>query len=255
MSVGSYGEYSNPMPHISAQSSRRYPGSLIVRTHPINDLHIDSVHWSDIADQLLGKKISSISSADSISFEKATTVHTACHVALQALSLSSLRESGFPLEAPSSSATILNNVALPALRDTIAERLTAGATVSEELLVVGLLQFVPVSARAAFVAAYCPTSSVEESIQIATQALAATTSDRSVPEQYQKLSEISDEIVALTHHVKSHQLMAAHLCMPSDGAQIRKSGYAMNDFLNTRTNTSAHVRIVNRGKVLESLGW
>lgn len=243
------------MSNLSAESPRRYSGSLIVRSHPINDLHIDSVHWSDIAGQLLGKKISSIGSTDTISFEKATTVHTAWHVALQALSLSSLRESGFPLEAPSSRATILNNVALPALRDTIAERLTAGAAVSEELLVVGLLQFMPVAARAAFVAAYCPTSSIEESIQISTQALGVTSLGHSIPEQYQKLPEVSDEIVALTHHVKSHQLMAAHLCMPADGAQIRKSGYAMNQFLDTRTTTSAHARIANRGKVLESLGW
>ena len=55
-------------------------------------------------------------------------------------------------------------------------------------------------------------------------------------------------------NVKSHQIMVAHLCSPTEGAEFRKSAYVMNETLNARKSTSAFQRIANRGAVLETIG-
>lgn len=244
-------EYPSFMSPVIADAPRRHTGSLIVRSRPAQDFHVDHASWEDIARLMRGQEFSFETSPFSIAFQDATIAKNAYDLALRSVTSASSSENGFSIEGASARGLLLSTIALPALRDTIAERLTSGASVSLDLVLVGLLQFVPASERRAFLSEYPQRASVESSIAISRDALA----DRSNPaENCALLLGSSDELVAWTHNVKSHQIMAAHLCSPTEGAELRKSAYLMNDILSARKSTPAFERIANRGAVLETIG-
>ncbi len=239
------------MSPVIADAPHWHPGSLIVRSYPANDFHIDHASWDDISRLMRGQEFSFKTSPFTIAFQEATIPKHAYELARRSVSSARLAENGLSIEGPSAQGSILSNIAVPALRDTIAERLTSGTSVSLDLLLVGLLQFVPADERHALLSGYAQRSSVESSIALSQNALAK----RSTPaENCPQLLETSDEIIAWTHNVKSHQIMVAHLCSPTEGAEVRKSAYVMNEILSTRKSTPAFQRIANRGAVLETIG-
>lgn len=239
------------MSPVIADAPRRHPGSLIVRSHPTNDFHVDHASWEDIARLMRGQEFTFETSPFTIAFQDATIATNAHDLALKSTSSASSTENGFSIEGPSARAVLLSTIALPALRDTIAERLAAGTSVSLDLVLVGLLQFVPATERRTFLSEYPQRASVEGAIAISQNALA----DRGNPaERCSLLLGSSDEIVAWTHNVKSHQVMAAHLCSPAESVEVRKSAYLMNEILSDRQSTPASQRIANRGAVLETIG-
>jgi hypothetical protein len=246
------------MSSFSHEAQRTYPGELIVRTHPMNDFDMPSVHWSEIASTLVGRAISLGDTARTVQFEQAPLLQDAYRLALQSISSpSSLKASGLPIQAALPHASVLNNIALPALRDLISQEKVADSPISQELILVALLQFVPVRARATFFAAFCPSQSaaINELIDLSTQALFAPPLQQGTPEPYTRLMSSSDELVAWTHLVKSYHVMVAHLCAPAEGSEIRKSAHAMHEAFGEAASPLAHKRISNRGKVLESNGW
>lgn len=239
------------MSPVIADAPHWHPGSLIVRSYPANDFHIDHASWDDIARLMRGQEFSFKTSPFTISFQEATIAKSAHDLALRSVSLASSIENGFLIEGSSGRGLLFSSIALPALRDTIAERLASGTSVSLDLLLVGLLQFVPADERHALLSGYAQRSSVESSIAFSQNSLA----NRSTPaENCPQLLETSDEIIAWTHNVKSHQIMVAHLCSPTEGAEVRKSAYVMNEILSARKSTPAFQRIANRGAVLETIG-
>jgi hypothetical protein len=239
------------MSPVIADAPHWHPGSLIVRSYPANDFHIDHASWDDIARLMRGQEFSFNNSPFSIAFQDATIAKSAYDLAHRSVSSTRSAENGLSIEGPSAQGSILSNIALPALRDTVAERLASGASVSLDLVLVGLLQFVPADERHALLNGYANRSSVEDSIALSQNALA----NRSTPaENCPQLLETSDEIIAWTHNVKSHQIMVAHLCSPTEGAEVRKSAYVMNEILSARKSTPAFQRIANRGAVLEAIG-
>jgi hypothetical protein len=198
-----------------------------------------------------GQEFSFHTSPFSIAFQDATIAKEAHDLALRTTSIASSSENGLSIKGSDGSRLLFSSIALPALRDTIAERLTSGTSVSLELVLVGLLQFVPATERHAFLSGYPQRTSVESAIALSQKALA----DRStVAESCSLLLGSSDEIVAWTHNVKSHQIMAAHLCSSTESAGLRKSAYLMNGILSDRQSTPAYQRIANRGAVLERSG-
>ena len=239
------------MSPVIADAPRRFPGSLVVQARPINDFHIDSASWSDIARLMRGQEISVDGLPVSVRFHEATTAQNAYQLAVGSSSLSRLAENGLAIEASSPRALVLNNIALPALRDTIAERLATQLPISENLMIVALLQFVPTDVRKEFLKGTAQRSSIEDAIAISQSVLAERTNPS---DAFTRLLSASDDLVALTHHMKSHQMMVAHLSSLTEGAQVRKSAYVMNDLLQARKGTSAFERIANRGAVLETIG-
>jgi len=216
-----------------------------------------SAYWSDIASTLLGREISLRGGEETMLFEHGMLLQSAYQVALQSISSpSSLKASGLPVDAPSTYATTLNNIVLPALRDLVTERVIAGEPVSEDVMLAALLQFVPARERATFFAAFCPSqgAAIEELIGLSSRALLAPLG-QDTPQAYSRVREASDELAAWTHLVKSYYVMAAHLCAPNESSQVRKTAYAMNDAFGANNSPSAHERIINRGQVLESIGW
>lgn len=247
-----------PMSSFSQEPQRAYPGELIVRTRPTKDFDMPSVYWSEIASTLVGRQVSLGTAEGAVLFEQAPLLQSAYQLALQSIaSPSSLKACGIPVQASLPHASALNNIALPALRDLINQQIISGAPISQEVILVALLQFVPARERATFFAAFCPSqgAAIEELIELSMQALFAPPSQQGTPEQYTRLMSSSDELVAWTHLAKSYCVMAAHLCAPNESSQIRKGAYVMNDVFGVRASPLAHERISNRGQVLESIGW
>lgn len=236
----------------TADAPRQHPGSLIVRSRPTNDFHVDHASWDDIARLMRGQVLSSSTSPFTIAFQDATIATSACNLALRSVSSASSSENGFSIEGASARGLILSNIALPALRDTIAERLASEASVSLDLVLVGLLQFVPATERHALLSEYPQRACVESSIAISQKALV---NPDNAADHISLLRASADEIVAWIHNVKSHQIMAAHLCSPTERAELRKSAYLMNEILSDRESTPAYQRIANRGAVLETIGF
>jgi predicted Fe-S protein YdhL (DUF1289 family) len=198
-----------------------------------------------------GQEFSAKGSPFTIAFRDAAIAKDAYELALKSASVEQLAENGLRIEGLSYRGFVLNSIGLPALRDTLAERLTSGAAVSLDLVLAGLLQFVPADERQSLLRGYVRRSLVENFI---TNAQCALVERGNPAEGCLRLLSAADEIVAWSHNVKSHQVMVAHLCSPTEGAEVRKSAYAMNEILSDRASTIAFQRIANRGEVLETIG-
>ena len=239
------------MSSLTAEAPRIYPGAPIFRSLPAHDFHVDTASWNDIDRLMRGQHFSVEGSPFTIAFRDATIAKDVYELALKSASVEQLADNGLCLEGRSYRGFVLNNIALPALRDTLAERLTSGAAVSLDLVLTGLLQFVPADERQSLLRGYVRRSLVENFITTTQSALV----ERGNPaEGCLRLLSAADEIVAWSHNVKSHQVMVAHLCSPTEGAEVRKSAYAMNEVFSARADTVAFQRIANRGKVLETIG-